>query len=140
MNKQPSHSLREVLSNLFSGWGIGGGTPPTINQAGYSALSPEIVNEGRARMADTIMAAANTPVARRMSEGQITPLAQEQVAMSAPAPRVTPKRRVVPVYDVQAMQELVDSINTPITEGQNKNIDDVTRARALAWALRNNGE
>lgn len=137
---QASPSIRDVLARLFSGWSVGPGVAPTINQAGYSALSPEVVNEGRTRMADTMMAAANTPVAQRMSQGQITPLPEQAAPVAAPmvAPVAAPAPRRAPAYDMEAMQQLVDYINTPISEGPNANIDDVTRARALAWALRNN--
>jgi hypothetical protein len=53
----------------------------------------------------------------------------------APPPQLTtpPRaRRRAPAYDTAAM----DYLTAPVTEGPNANIDDETRARALAWALR----
>ena len=100
---------------------VGGGTPPTINQPGVSAIAVD-----RRPLADRLPAPEQS-----LPEPSLSAL---MPAAAAVAPSRRPRR--APGYDTAAMDYLTSSI----VEGQNANIDDDTRARALAWALRNNPE
>ena len=131
--------------NMYAGAGlpemsIGAGQAPTINQPGVSALAPDVVQRGQ----DAMLATLNSrpSVIGQMSSGTITPAAAPATPLSQPpATRRTPHhtpRRAVPAYDTAAMDQLMAAIADGTYEGPNIRIDDDTRARALAWALRNN--
>ena len=146
--EQSLSPLRSLLSRLLSGWSVGGGRAPTINQSGVSALSPETVQRGREAMQDTMLAAQNRSAASAPPM-PMAPTDQEAAIMeqrrtvdgpmtdaNLPAGIRARRARRAPGYDTAAM----DYLTSPVVEGQNANIDDDTRARALAWALRNNPE
>ena len=143
--EQSLSPLRSLLSRLLSGWSVGGGRAPTINQPGVSALSPETVNAGRTAMTDTMLAAQNRnaaaappmPMAPTNQEADI--MEQRRTVDGPMTDANLPagiRARRAPGYDTAAM----DYLTSPLVEGQNANIDDATRARAIAWALRNNPE
>jgi hypothetical protein len=105
--------LRNLLSRLFDGWSVGAGKAPTIY--GDNAVPTEgPMNDSNLPdlSLDGPMNDQNLP--------NLAPARRRMAAASAPSP-VNP--------------------GMPVTEGQNANIDDVTRANALAYiqALRNGG-
>ena len=135
----------DASGNIYAGAGlpemsIGAGQAPTINQPGVSALAPDVVQRGQ----DAMLATLNSrpSVIGQMSSGTITPAAAPATPLSQPlATRHTlhrTPRRAVPAYDEAAMDQLTAAIADGTYEGPNRNIDDDIRARALAWALRNN--
>jgi hypothetical protein len=119
--------LRSLIAKLMSSWGsnnaaarggIYGGAPaaapapiPSMPQPPTNAMADEMA------LGDRNAAALAAAPARR--------------------PAAAPARRG---YDEAGMNRLVGQINSPeLAEGPNARIDDGTRARALAWALRQNG-
>jgi len=102
--------LKTLLAKLMSGWS-------TNNAAG--AQSSPYAGAGPGAGAEPNLGALAAPPAPR---------------------RGPPAGRPAPGYDEMAMDELSMALSGDqgITEGQNANIDDDTRARALAWALRAN--
>ena len=145
-------SLRSLLSRLFGGWSMGAGQAPTIG--GANALSPETVGRGRQAMQDTMLAAQNAqaaqspPMPAAPTDSQALAIAQNNMNgpmndTNLPPAVVRPRRGppAAPAYDSAGLQALIDQQMNPsagITEGPNARIDDATRQRALAWALRQN--
>ena len=149
--EQSLSPLRSLLSRLLSGWSVGKGAAPTIYENG--GLSPATVNEGRTRMADTMLAAQNAPAAAAapMPAAPTDAQAQAQADFAANGPMndsnlpsFAPRRPASPGYDNAGMDALTAQLSNPgagITEGPNRNIGDDSRQRALEMvaALRRGG-
>jgi hypothetical protein len=69
-----------------------------------------------------------------------TPLVEPTPSVQRPRPTARAHLAPTPApgYDTQAMDDLAAQLSSPVTEGPNARIDDATRQRALAWALRQN--
>ena len=136
--EQSLSPIRSLLSRLFDGWSVGAGKAPTIY--GDNALPPDVVNDGRTRMADTMLAAQNraaAPMPMAPTDAEADALEAQRNGPMNDAnlpPSIRNMRRRAPAYDEAAMNYLT----SPVVEGQNANIDDDARARALAWAMRMN--
>jgi hypothetical protein len=110
----PGAGIADMLRNLMGKWS----TNNAAAQGGiYQELGPS-PSQGPAPTSDELTAMSGVPDPLRAS--------------LMPPVQPTRARRRAPAYDTAAM----DYLTAPVTEGPNPNIDDETRARALAWALR----
>ena len=137
-------TLRGFLSRLFSNGGFA-----ASQESMPRRLSPATVEEGRTRMRDTLLAAQNAapaaapPMPAAPTDSQAAAIARNNMngpmtdaTLPSSITRPRPRPRHAPAYDYAALDALTAPVT--VTEGPNANIDDATRQRALAWALRNN--
>jgi hypothetical protein len=114
---------------------VGGGAAPTIY--GNGGLPSDVVERGRQTMREQMP---------QYSGGQITPYQEPQAGQMAPNPppgagQIAPPARRYPGYDYAAFDRAIAphvgaaEPQSGVREGQNANIDDETRLRALQWVL-----
>lgn len=152
--------LRDLLSSLFSGWetnnaagaasspykgaglpkmSVGAGQAPTIYDNG--GLPADVVQRGRGVMRSQLPQGASGQITPYVESEQPPPqMLQSELSIAPPPAAIAPARlrARAPAYDTQALDNLMMQLSQGPTEGQNANIDDATRQRALVWALRNN--
>ena len=137
--EQSPAPLRSLLARLLSGWSVGAGKTPTIY--GDNALSPATVQRGNKAMQDTALAAQNRAAASAPPMPMPpTDAEADALDMQRNGP-MTDAALPASIRSMGAAQGYVAPAGTlggmDIAEGENARIDDDTRARALAWALRN---
>jgi hypothetical protein len=112
-------------------WSVGPGVAPTIYDQG--GLPADVVNRGRMQMQGQMP---------QYAQGRITdmPAGQSPVPPAA-AGQIAPAARRYPSYDYEAFDRTIAPHvgDGGITEGQNRNIDDETRMKALQWVLSQRG-
>ena len=156
--------LRELVAALIDGLGSNNsagkaispyrevGLPPISMGAGQGStiydmggLPADTVQRGRDVIRSQLPQGASGIISQYVEPKIID--APTEAAVANPSAPVLPRVRVGttrvkprPKYDTYAFDKLMTELSQGPTEGPNVNIDDATRQRALAWALRNNSE
>lgn len=121
--------LRRLLSTLFTR--SANAAPDPYSQS----MQQDVLGRAPAPVPTTDQLAAISGIDATV-DPYATPLVPPVPSPQRPAP--TARAHLAPAagYDTRAMDDLTAQLSSPLVEGPNANIDDATRQRALAWALR----
>jgi hypothetical protein len=134
-NDSQDSPLRRLLSTLFTR--SANSAPDPYSQS----MQQDVLGRTPAPVPTTDQLAAISGIDATV-DPYATPLVEPVPSVQRPRQRPTASAHLAPTpaagYDTQAMDDLTAQLSSPVTEGPNARIDDATRQRALAWALRQN--